>query len=99
MMDVFRDAPAGLDGNYVACAQRRARVVDKEVSGTVEMLLRRVLAMYWEGQNNGVVLAWFQSRFGGNEKERASLETYFSNVVVPLLGADADFYCFLHEAG
>jgi hypothetical protein len=26
-------------------------------------------------------------------------ERYLSNVVIPVLCPDADFYCFLHEAG
>ena len=32
-------------------------------------------------------------------RKKKNKVAYFSNVFVPLLRADADFYCFLHEAG
>jgi hypothetical protein len=38
VMDVFRDAPAGGNGDYVADAQGGARVVDEDCSGLIEAL-------------------------------------------------------------
>lgn len=103
-MHVSRDAPAGLDGDDVACADRGRRVVDEEVLGTV---------IFLRGDNvSSLLLPWPSGRglvlgvqleidgcrleIGEGKCQGDRGRTHFANMVVPLLDTNADSHCLLH---